>query len=360
MVRWSGNRCRAVLIVLSCAASIPIQSSAAEDSDLKRRVFSEYPAALDRLEHAFVPVSGTAFVEIRNGDSKITKTIEFAFNKDRKKIVEKKINQDGRYDERVYCANPDYAFALKKEAAGGPYLVADFASDPKRMLRQIGVELGFALFPAWRINPWSIVPLEDPLAPISAAIRTSKYNFKSVAEASIDGERAVKIEYSYDRSFDSPETHLICTDRLWVVPAEDWALHRMETDRHNISTGKTREAGIFIEIQYRPERAPMLMPKRVHVRRSEREDDEFEFRDLQFGEIPEGEFTFGYFGLPDLAASGRNGGLSLANWVFIFAFACLGVGLLLRICGDRIGKARNRRRPMTVPPQTGQPLPRSS
>jgi len=337
-----------------------MQSSAEEDSDLKRRVVSEYPAALDRLERTFVPVRGKALVEMRNGDRKINKTIEFAFNKDRKKIVEKIISEDGHYDERVYCANPDYAFRLKKEAAGGPYLVADFPIDPNRMHRQIGLEVGFALFPAWRINPWSFVPMEDPLAPISEAIRTSKYKFKSVADASIDGERAVKIEYTYDRSFDSPKTRLNCTDRLWVVPAEDWALHRMETDRHNPSTGKTREAGIFIAIQYRPERAPMLMPIRVHVRRSEREDDEFEFRDLRFGEIPDGEFTLGYFGLPDLAASGRNGGLSLANWLFILTFACLGVGLLLKICGDRIGKARTLRRPMIDPPQSGKPLQRSS
>ena len=84
----------------------------------------------------------------------------------------------------------------------------------------------------------------------------------------------------------------------------------------------------------------MPMPDRVHVRRSEREDDEFEFSDLQFGETPEREFTLGYFGLPDLAPTGRNGGFSLATCAFILAFACLGIGILLKLYGRRLGKAR--------------------
>ena len=229
-----------VVFVAVASFFLSAEISSAEDPDLKQRVISEYATALSRLENKSVPVRGIAHVEMTNGDRRITKTIEFAFNRDRKKIVEKIIHKDGHYDETVYCANPNYAFMLKKEAAGGPYLLADFLSDPNAMQKQIGVEVGFALFPAWKLNPWSLVSPRDPLAPISEAIRT-KYKIKSVADASIDGEKALKIEYTYERSFDAPKTRLFCTDRLWVVPADDWALRRMETDTHNPSTGKTRE-----------------------------------------------------------------------------------------------------------------------
>lgn len=331
--------------VLACVLLLLTGGTLPGQEDVRDKVSREYVPALEKLESEFAPLHGTARVRMRltNGNI-VNKTINFWLNPGAKKIQVLTEDPEGPIRETIYCSTPDLAFVLDKK--DDAYVVRELASDRAGVDREIGLQIGFALFPSWRINPFSFVPIDGPLASIAEAIQTGAYRLASARSSMANEQEFVDIKYDYTIKRDSKT--MAASDRLRVSPGEGWALHRMETDVRDSTTGTWREGITSIDIHYRPDSHPMRMPDVVEVKRSAMELDRYELETIRFETTPDREFTTSYYGLPDLrATSGRGQRMGTASWLLIVGAICLLLGIALRQYGDRLGRAIDRFRTAT-------------
>lgn len=303
--------------------------------DVTALVARDYPTALKKLEREFVPMHGTVQEKSQLLDgSTIKKTINYWFNADSKKVQVILYIADDPPQETIYCSSPKSSFVLTKK--DGSYRVKDLPSQ-RDAEREIGLQVGFALLPSWRINPYSLVPIDDPLASISEAIETRKYQLAGAVRSTSDGKPFIDIKYNY--TLKNGQKTILAADRLRVSPDDGWALHRMETDIREPGGGTKREGVRSIEIRYRPDANPIRIPEVVEVKRSAMELNRFEFGDVHFEATPEREFSTSYYGLPELRKVPEKGSrFGSAFWFLVVSAVCLALGIALRRLGKRQGR----------------------
>lgn len=316
------------------------------DDSLMRRVREEYPAALGKLEHPSVPVRGTAVVRKelnvdRPDRREVERVVEFSLNSDRRKLVETVGPPDHR-QEFVYCATPSYAFTLERTDGRGPYLVRNFSVDPKPIERTMLFKVLLALDPAWRVNAFSFV--SDEIKPMSSILddHLNNTNCKLVDAVEETGEAAGLIRMRWEYPYTINKKPYVGIDTIVADPSEDWALRRFEFGWREPATGKSAESVRSIDVRYRPAAGGPRTPERVELKHSAVEREVYEFKDLRFGEIPAREFTFEYYGLPNLVQPGGEEGRGWAAWLlFGLAFVCLVGGLVLNYYGSFPSRKRS-------------------
>ncbi|MFO0960898.1 MAG: hypothetical protein U0800_26245 [Isosphaeraceae bacterium] len=322
-------------IALTSIAFMHIGQTCHGRDDVTEVVKKDYIQALKKLEREFVPVHGDARVDSRLPDgSAYHRKIDYWFNQDSRKLRVVTTKDEEMRSDVVYCSTPTLSFILTRKGKG--YVVKDMPGR-EAVEREIGLLLGFALFPSWRINPYSFVPIDDPLAPISQAIESGTYRLTRATRSIIDGRDSVEIHYDY--TVKTPSGTTSATDRLRVSPAAGWPLERMQTDTRDPAGNPVRQGIPSIAIRYRPDSRPIRTPEVVEVKRSATESDRYEFGDFHFETTPDAEFTTSYYGLPDMrGAAKRSGGFGMASWFLAIGVTCLALGIAAKILGDRMGR----------------------
>ena len=300
----------------ACPASLLRASPASQSApvaDWERRLRDEYPAAFDRLRERYSRVHGALVSTIERTRKGVASTssneIQFFFEPGYLKIITYGSREEsGKTWEpyaRVTCLAPLYSFSAVRKDRTSPVTLKNFSGpDPDRehLLWQRKRDLVDAPFAA-------------SLGTIKDLLFSPGNRILSVAPLASDGRDLVEVNFEATIKTKSGgkvgTQKFLCTAVL--DPGADWALQEFSH-----GTGKLKSV---TNVEYRTEAGGIPVPVRVvYTTPGRRRCDEFKL--LEFGASPPGEFTLKAAGLPDLTAPGAKSG---RNWT---PYWLIGLGLL--------------------------------
>jgi len=323
-------------VVLGTACSLLFWLSPAsgqeDEASLKDWVRSEYPAALKALESRFAKAygSGTSAEEFRIGTKGHIRTdgrLNFALNGPFLAKVALHISKTTMKDQKtsppqevVFCYNTQSSFWLTKPAGNSEYALKsletskDEASGPHR---QVYDRLKFLY------APYTVGTLR-----MSDAIARPNFSIRRVEATGAKDRALLKIEFDLKNSRGLS---------AWVVlaPGEKWAIQEYESkDIQDVIHGR---------IEYGELMDGFPTPKRVLITRTKvgethpAQSYAFDFDEIHFADVPDREFSFAAFGLPDL---GRPRGMQHGMRTGLLL---LGIAIVMIIVASMIKKQASHR-----------------
>lgn len=326
----------ATLILLVCSA--PTYGD--ESDDLLERVRNEYPAAVKRLETAYSRVRGSGRSETRiplltaPGERTIVADFSFAFDGDRKRVVESIVDatpQKTRVGHRAHCMNGEHAFWLSRETSDTPYLLNGHgnaedgynAVADDEIMEAVGSSLSAAS------NLYGM--------PMSWILESPRFRFTKATAAPEEDREFIELEFENPEPNPGPRgISGVYAGTIVVDPASAWRIQRAV-----IFFDQSLKRPFHIEVEYGPSVDGSPVPRRLTVLEPRPMTREWRFDDIEFAGAPESEFTLTAFGLPEISQHSADDqtGTPFRAWIVVAG----ALGLLVAIVLYRLAQSAEKR-----------------
>jgi hypothetical protein len=297
------------------------------DAELDR-LRTEYPKALEKLERAYSECNGECLIT-GPSDGKDSRLVEddvrFASSGGFRKVTIKgtRLGAMPSPFEKVYSYGDGRAFSLVKTPESPSFQVTAI-NDIERTKGSYNNALGRFLN----------APFSAFILPMSRVLGLPTYRLRAAESFDRGGRSLVRVHLAFG-DLQKPQPVVLELD-----PSASWVVLRSEFYWRE----GPGSASITADIEYGPQADGIPTPKSVRITDSSSAKGtpprQCEFRQFKFGPTPLAEFELPYYGLPDVTAKPRRGGVySPAFWLLGIGSAGVGLGFALRGISRRLGLA---------------------
>jgi hypothetical protein len=269
----------------------------ASEADIAR-VRSQYPSALARLERHYSQTVASGTLVSRNGAHVLSQKVRIEIDGNLKKATLVK-EADGLNSARevVQCVGLSGPFTVRRQAVGVPYVLTGMGAGPADATWLFDHFAGRYLLS-------SITMLGVPL---SETMVNPKFRVTSAQSDRSHDEETMTFNYSSVDASGNP-----ITGKIEALPGKGWVIRRHESLMKAIPFGVKGASGsdlnVIMEAEYSGDDDGIPVPRLVKFNGAEKtRSSEFRFDKVEYGvKTPVREFAMTYYGLPDIAVTGRD------------------------------------------------------
>lgn len=325
-----------------CVALMCVHATARGDEATLDLVRREYPKALAELESRYAHCRGAGEIRDRYFDDKGVvvpnignhRRVEFAVagssrRADWRAITETRAGSPYRI---VAVKNATYDFLLEQASKDGPLLVEGVGA---------GGESDQITFIEKLLSRFVEAPFRFETVRISELLRMEDVDLVDAVKEAVDGRELMRIEFTKKGKHPKLKPGHVFPGTLWVSPDEGWVLRKYEF-RQALDPDPKYVKRCAVEYDRGADGALHVKSARyTHASY----DYDYKMEEFSFTSAPAREFTFAFYGLPDIArAPERRRGLETYHIFLAVGAVLLAAAIGLRYYGPRLFRRREGER----------------